>query len=235
MLLSRPRFLRNWQTSADHGVLRRYLLCCGDLNPRRRAALRNLASRLAEPAMRFEGREKAPEGRRFAAMMATSTFIMFFLMYQLVYSPDHAMFSPNRLVSSLVMGCVMAVIMLGFMWSMYRGMGVKIAVLVGAVVVGLALLAINRSQALIGDVAFMKSMIPHHSIAINNARWASISDPRVRELADEIIAAQVREIATMKALIDGIERNGERGGAELPPRPAPVTPDMLPKIREAVK
>jgi hypothetical protein len=81
----------------------------------------------------------------------------------------------------------------------------------------------------------MKSMIPHHSIAINNARKASISDPRVRKLADEIIASQVREIAEMKLLIDDIRRNGKRGGAEPTARPAAVTPDMEPKIREAVQ
>lgn len=172
---------------------------------------------------------------RFAAMIATSTFFMFFFMYQLVYSPEHALFSLNRLVSSFVMGCVMTVIMLGFMWSMYKGMMTKVAVLAGALLLGVALLAINRSQALIGDVEFMKSMIPHHSIAINNARRSSISDPRVRELADAIIAAQVREIAEMKALIQDIERSGERGSAALPARPAELTPDMLPKIRDAVE
>ena len=32
---------------------------------------------------------------RFAGMIATSTVIMFFLMYQLVYSSDHLMFSLN--------------------------------------------------------------------------------------------------------------------------------------------
>ena len=172
---------------------------------------------------------------RFAGMIATSAVIMFFLMYQLVYSPDHALFSLNRFIASLVMACVMAVVMLGFMWSMYKGTGTKITVLAVAAVLGLALLATNRSQALISDVSFMKSMIPHHSIAINNARKASISDPRVRELADEIIAAQVREIAVMKILIDDIELNGERGTTELPPRPAVVTPDMEPRIREAVQ
>jgi len=171
----------------------------------------------------------------FAAMIATSTFIMFFLMYQLVYSFDHAMFSINRLVASLVMGSVMAAVMLGFMWSMYKGKAAKIAVLAGALVLAVALIVINRSQALIGDVAFMKSMIPHHSIAINNARRANISDPRVRELADLIIEGQVREIAEMKALIEDIERNGERGSTELPAVPAEITPDMLPQIRNAVE
>ena len=173
--------------------------------------------------------------RRLAAMVATSSVIMFGLMYQLVYSWDHAMFSMNRLVASLVMGCVMTVVMLGFMWPMYKGMAAKVAVVVAALLLGIALLAVNRSQALIGDVAFMKSMIPHHSIAINNSRKATISDPRVRELADKIIESQVREIAEMKILIDDIARNGERGTAPLPPVPAAVTPDMQPKIKEAVR
>ncbi len=172
---------------------------------------------------------------RFAAMIATSTFIMFFLMYQLVYSFDHAMFSINRLIASLVMGCVMTVVMLSFMWSMYNGVGTKIAILVVATILGVALLSVNRSQAIIGDVTFMKSMIPHHSIAINNARKASISDPRVRKLADGIIEAQVREIAEMKLLINDIEQNGERGTTELPPRSTDITPEMERQIQEAVQ
>lgn len=172
---------------------------------------------------------------RFSAMIAVSTFIMFFLMYQLVYSSEHLMFSLNRLIAAFIMGSVMTMVMLGFMWSMYKGMALKVAVLAGALILGVALLAINRSQTLVGDVLFMKAMIPHHSIAINNARRADISDPRVRDLADEIIASQVREIAEMKLLIQDIDRNGERGTAPLPARPAKVTPDMLPEIRNAVE
>lgn len=172
---------------------------------------------------------------RFAAMIATSTFIMFFLMYQLIYSLDHALFSINRLIASLVMGCVMTIVMLGFMWSNYKGTKTKISVLVVAAFAGIILLSVNRSQALIGDTSFMNSMIPHHSIAINNARNASIRDPRVRKLADEIIEAQVREIAEMKLLIEDIARNGERGSTVLPARSTDVTSDMQREIEEAVK
>lgn len=172
---------------------------------------------------------------RFAAMIATSTVIMFFLMYQLVYALDHATFSLNRLVASLVMACVMTFVMLAFMWSMYQGKAAKVGVLIGATVLAIGLLFTNRSQALISDVSFMQSMIPHHSIAINNSRRASISDPRVRELADEIIEAQVREIEQMKLLIDDIERNGERGENELPPRSTTMTPEMVREIRDAVR
>lgn len=172
---------------------------------------------------------------RFVAMIATSTFIMFFLMYQLIYALEYAEFSVNRLIASLVMGCVMTVVMLSFMWSMYQGRGIKIAVLSLATAIGLILLSVNRSQALIGDVEFMKSMIPHHSIAINSARKASISDPRVRELANGIIESQIREIAEMRLLLTDIARNGERGGAALPPRSLEITPDMERQIREVVQ
>ena len=172
---------------------------------------------------------------RFAAMIATSTVIMFFLMYQLVYSLDHVAFSVNRLVASLVMGCVMTVVMLGFMWSMYEGQSTKITVAVTAALLGVILLFVNRQQAVIDDVRFMKSMIPHHSIAINNARKASISDPRVRRLADLIIESQVREIREMRLLLEDIDRSGERGTDELPARPATLTPEMEAKAREALR
>jgi hypothetical protein len=192
------------------------------------------------PAMEQQQHQQQHQGvgmgwGRFAAMIAVSTFIMFFLMYQLVYSLDHAMFSLNRFIASLVMGCVMTVVMLGFMWSMYSGKTLKMAVVAGAIALGALLLYVNRAQAVIDDVSFMKSMIPHHSIAINNAEKASISDPRVRKLADGIISSQVREIAEMKILIHDIDQNGKRGETRLAPIPAEVTADMRPKIEEAVR
>ncbi len=172
---------------------------------------------------------------RFAAMIAIASFLMFFLMYQLIYSLDHAMFSTNRLVSALVMGSMMSFLMLALMWSMFKPQGIKVAVLIGSIVLFVGLLLLNRSEALNGDVAFMKSMIPHHSIAINNAEKAHISDPRVRKLADEIISSQVREIREMKLLIADINKNGERGERSLAPIPATVTPEMQPKIEQAVR
>jgi hypothetical protein len=77
-------------------------------------------------------------------------------------------------------------------------------------------------------------MIPHHSIAINNARKASLSDPRVRELADDIIRAQVLEIEAMKQLIADIEENGEEGTGPLPPRSTEITDEMRREIEDMV-
>jgi hypothetical protein len=172
---------------------------------------------------------------RFAAMIAVSTLIMFVFMYQLVYSFDHVLFSINRLIASLAMGCVMCIVMLSFMWPMYQGFKTKIFVLVIASLAGVILLITNRSQFLIGDVSFMKAMIPHHSIAINNARKANINDPRVRKLADEIIKSQIREIAEMKLIILDIEKGGEQGGAPLPPISTEITPEMEREIKKAVQ
>lgn len=54
----------------------------------------------------------------------------------------------------------------------------------------------------------MEGMIPHHSIAILTSERARIEDPRVRQLADEIIEAQRREIKEMEWLIADIKANG---------------------------
>lgn len=162
---------------------------------------------------------------RFAAMIATSTVIMFVMMYQLVYERDHAMFSLTRLISSLVMGCVMTAIMLAFMWKMYRPEGTKIAVLALAILGAAGLLTINRQQSLVDDSAFMEAMIPHHSIAVNNARKADIRDPRVRYPADRIIRDQIKEIAEMKALLADIDAHGRRGATRLPSGSTVLTPD----------
>lgn len=162
---------------------------------------------------------------RFAAMIATSTVIMFFLMYQLVYEWDHALFSMTRLISSLVMGCVMTALMLAFMWKMYRPHAAKIAVLAVACIAGVGLLSINRDQTVIGDTDFMQAMIPHHSIAINNARKADIRDPRVRYLADRITRDQVKEIAEMRMLLADIRQHGRRADRPLPAGTAAMTAD----------
>ena len=48
-------------------------------------------------------------------------------------------------------------------------------------------------------------MIPHHSIAILTSERATLSDPRVQSLAEDIIEAQRLEIAEMEALIADLQ------------------------------
>ena len=142
---------------------------------------------------------------KFGAMIATSTIVMLGLMYLTTYQLDHVFFSETRTYMALVMGATMAVIMLLFMLGMYKDWRVNAAILVGSVLVFGVSLWLVRSQTTVEDVSWMKAMIPHHSIAILTSERANIADPRVRKLADEIIAAQRREIDEMKALIADIE------------------------------
>ena len=102
---------------------------------------------------------------------------------------------------TMMSSAAMAVIMWLFMRNMYQDRTKNTAVLVGSAVVFLTGLGLVRSQALVGDVAWMRAMIPHHSIAILTSERAQLSDPRVRALADGIIETQKREIAEMNGLI----------------------------------
>ena len=144
---------------------------------------------------------------RFAAMIATSTVVMFGLMYLNTYVLDHVAYSQTRTWMALVMGATMSIIMLGFMWSMYKNRRANAVILAGSVIVFAGALWLVRSQETVYDVSYMKAMIPHHSIAILTSERAHIRDPRVRQLADKIIEAQVREIDEMKRLIADIEAN----------------------------
>ncbi len=143
---------------------------------------------------------------RFGAMIATSTVIMYGVMYLNTYAYEHVFWSETRAWMALVMGAVMAVIMLSFMLNMYQKKLINIAIFMGSALLFTAALWLVRSQATVGDDEYMKAMIPHHSIAILTSERAQISDPRVRKLADEIIEAQRREIAEMKYLIRDLER-----------------------------
>lgn len=144
--------------------------------------------------------------RKFFLMIATSTVVMFVLMYLNTYELDHIFFSETRAYMALLMGATMAVIMMMFMLGMYPDRKLNAMILAASVLVFAGSLWLVRSQATIGDVAWMRAMIPHHSIAILTSERAGIKDPRVRKLADGIIEAQRREIGEMKGLIQDLDR-----------------------------
>ena len=159
---------------------------------------------------------------RFGAMILTSMIVMYVLMYLNSYELDHVRFSETRLYMTLIMGAAMAVVMLSFMWGMYKDLKTNLAIYVGSVIVFVIALFLVRSQATVGDQSWMSAMIPHHSIAILTSENAQIDDVRVRELADGIIAAQRREIKEMDWLLQDIAQNGIAAtDADAESRPVP--------------
>ncbi len=151
---------------------------------------------------------------RFFSMIATSTLVMYGLMYLNTYALDHVFFSQTRTWMALSMGGAMAVIMLSFMLKMYPRKALNAAIYLGAAAVFAVSIYLVRSQDTVQDVAWMKAMIPHHSTAILTSERAEISDPRVRDLADQIIEAQRKEIDEMKALIADLQ-GGPAGTAQV--------------------
>jgi NADH:ubiquinone oxidoreductase subunit K len=142
-------------------------------------------------------------------MILTAMVVMYFLTYLNSYEIlAHAKFSETRIFMTLAMGAAMMIIMLTFMLDMYRNRKANVAIFVGAVLLFLSAVGLVRSQVTITDVDYMEAMIPHHSIAILTSERAKIIDPRVRELADEILLAQRKEIKEMKWLIADIKANG---------------------------
>jgi hypothetical protein len=162
---------------------------------------------------------------RFAAMIATSTVVMFGLMYVHTYIWDHAYFSETRAWMALLMGAVMAIIMLGYMLNMYKSRTVNLAIFIGAALTFALTTWLVRSQVTVSGTDYMQAMIPHHSIAVLTSERSGIEDPRVRKLADEIIEAQRKEIAEMKYLIRALERDGVQSArkAETPAEEMPAS------------
>ncbi|MDD2476192.1 MAG: DUF305 domain-containing protein [Dysgonamonadaceae bacterium] len=85
---------------------------------------------------------------------------------------------------------------------MYKNRKKNIAIVLGSIILFVSALGLVRTQKpIIGDVLWMKAMIPHHSIAILTSERADIKDPEVKQLAEDIIDAQRKEIEQMKLMI----------------------------------
>lgn len=159
---------------------------------------------------------------RFGGMVLTGMFLMYWVMFVGSYEWSHVRFSRSRVYMALVMGGTMGLVMLGWMLHMLRNVKLNaLVVVVSLLLVGLGV-TMDRTQATIGDVDFMKAMIPHHSLAITRAERFGSDDVRVCELAVSISEAQRREILEMDWLIDDIREFGAATtDAEAEERPVP--------------
>lgn len=147
--------------------------------------------------------------KKIIAMIGVSMILMYFLTYLNSYQIlEHFWFSETRLFMTLIMGAVMMVVMLFFMRDNYQDRKFNLGIVIGAGILLLSAVWLVRSQITVRGVDYMEAMIPHHSIAILTSERAQIKDPRVRELADEIIQAQRREIKEMEWLIEDIKASG---------------------------
>ena len=146
---------------------------------------------------------------KFMVMLVLSFIAMYVTMYMNTYEWDHVWFSVTRFYMAILGICAMAVIMLSVMLGMYKNRRKNIAIYAGSLLIFLSTLGLVRAQIPVGDVLWMKAMIPHHSIAILTSKRANITDPEAQKLAKEIIEAQQREISEMKKIIYRLENAEE--------------------------
>lgn len=142
---------------------------------------------------------------KFFAMMAVSFLIMYVVMYLNTYELDHVYFSLTRFYMTCLMIATMAIVMLVFMLKMYQNRKMNTAIIAGSVILFFGALFLVRAQKPVGDLLWMRAMIPHHSIAILTSERADLKDPQVKELANSIITAQKKEIEEMKTMIKRLE------------------------------
>lgn len=145
---------------------------------------------------------------RFGAMILTSMVVMYGAMFVSSYEWSHIRWSQSRAFMALTMGGTMGLVMLAWMLHMYRNVKANVVVIVVSILLLATGATLDRTQVTVDDTAFMKAMIPHHSMAITRAERFQVDDVRVCELAVQISEAQRREILEMDWLIDDIERNG---------------------------
>lgn len=143
---------------------------------------------------------------KFVGMLAASFIAMYITMYLNTYAIDHVYFSLTRFYMSCLGIAAMAIIMFVAMRNMYQNKKKNLAIVLGSIVLFVGALGLVRDQkSTVGDVLWMKAMIPHHSIAILTSERADIQDPEVKQLAEDIIEAQRKEIAEMKEMIERLE------------------------------
>lgn len=139
--------------------------------------------------------------RKFWVTMLISFFIMYIVMFLNMDRLAHYHTSTTRIYMAILMVAPMAVVMMLMMSEMYTNKKLNAGIVVAGVVVFFGVLVALRTQNPIGDVQYMKAMIPHHSSAILTSKHADIKDPEVKKLAEQIIKTQEEEIAQMEAIL----------------------------------
>lgn len=144
--------------------------------------------------------------KKFALMIVLSFIAMYILMYAMVDSFSNVVPNVNQFYMAGLMTMPMVIIELVVMGGMYMKKKLNAAIIATGFIALIGFFLCIRQQAAVGDKQFLKSMIPHHGAAILMVEKASLNDPEIEKLAQDIITAQQAEIAQMKAKLKELEK-----------------------------
>jgi hypothetical protein len=136
-----------------------------------------------------------------AIMTALSFVAMFILMYAMVDRFANVYPNINQFYMAGLMAAPMVLIELLVMRAMYPDIRINV-IFGGVALAALVMFFLGiRAQTAVGDVQFVKSMIPHHAGAILMCGRATITDSELKKLCGEIMQGQQQEIEQMKKIL----------------------------------
>lgn len=144
---------------------------------------------------------------RHVAIMTVLSFIaMYILMYAMVDRFENVYPNFNQAYMAGLMTAPMVIIELIVMRAMFKSTAFNVAIVAGSAIALIAFFLLIRQQTAVGDVQFLKSMIPHHGAAVLMCENAPISDAEIKTLCKSIISGQSSEIAQMKTILGRMGR-----------------------------
>jgi hypothetical protein len=139
---------------------------------------------------------------RLGINLALSAVFMYLVMYAMIDGLVDFYLNIGMAYMVLMMVAPMGVLMLLIMPHMYKSLRANLFLYAGFTILFLGAYGATRSQALVGDEQFLRSMIPHHSGAILMCREATLTDPEIVDLCRRIERGQRDEIEQMRAILD---------------------------------
>lgn len=137
-----------------------------------------------------------------AVQTLISGVIMYLVMFVMIDGLDSFYNNLNMLYMTVMMVAPMVVLMIVAMRHMFPSRAANGLIIGAAAIAFLGAFALIRTQTTIGDRAFLRSMIPHHSGAVLMCREADLQDPEIKQLCGQIIESQKREIDQMKGMLE---------------------------------
>lgn len=144
--------------------------------------------------------------RKLIIMLVISFIAMYILMYAMVDSFPNVILNINQFYMAGLMTMAMVLIEFVVMSGMYKNSKLNMAIFAIGFIALLGFYFGIRQQAAVGDKQFLKSMIPHHAAAILMVKKATLTDPEIIKLGQNIINAQQEEIAQMKAKLKQLDK-----------------------------
>lgn len=144
--------------------------------------------------------------KKLALMIVLSFGAMYALMYAMVDVFANVIPNVNQLYMAGLMTMPMLIIEIVIMGGMYKNKKLNYILLASGLILLIAFFTGIRQQTAVGDKQFLKSMIPHHAAAILMAEEASVTDPEIKELIQNIITSQQAEIDQIKAKLNELDK-----------------------------